>query len=348
MNFKLTLQAKEILYRVFKQRDAESHPGEEPFKVIVAGEERIIFILNLPLAKSILKSRAFVSENYFADGLNRFHSANRDLSLSKALWENTPTFLEGAEHIQKKRQFKYELDRLSAVLDDQRPKIDRWFRKRSLHIESPLIFAQLFCRLCFGLLLNDLTNAPLRQLYRALSERQVLFCYGFRLSRHLRTEATLRLLRKNLPRSDDEEIQYLLAASLVTMGIDPIIGAICAGVQSRSNENLKEHVLKSCPTSYVSRICTQPATLEGFEFKPGDVCYAALVPSAKEAKAGQFATAGRSLAFGYGVHTCIGKQLTFQLLDIAQWLISRHFPQGFSIQPECHPEGGFLAYRSTE
>ena len=107
-----------------------------------------------------------------------------------------------------------------------------------------------------------------------------------------------------------------------------------------------DNAMRYCATTFVSRVCVKAETICEVDLRPGDRCYLSLVPQEKsttECTAHQ--STGPGLAFGEGVHTCIGKRLSFVILDIAAEVAREHFAEGFTTMPDIAPGGAFLAFK---
>jgi hypothetical protein len=126
-----------------------------------------------------------------------------------------------------------------------------------------------------------------------------------------------------------------------------MVGSICASIVEERTEDLAAGAYRYCPTSFVSRICTQPTAIGDVEFKPGDICYVSLMPASDETGDSCPEENGRSpsLAFGLGIHTCIGKHLSLAVLAIAQDILHEVFSEGFEKTSMLAPEGTFLAFK---
>ena len=127
-----------------------------------------------------------------------------------------------------------------------------------------------------------------------------------------------------------EDLSRLEVAEMfLTMGADPLIGAVVAKVESLTIANTTKNVFHFNPTTFVSRTCTQQTQIADIQFVIGDECYISLLPSEKEASSRAGFSVGRSLAFAAGPHSCIGKSISLSILQIADEIVELCFPEGF-------------------
>ncbi len=347
MDFKATLAASKKLHEAFAKREAGHHAVERSVEVIEEGESRILLIFDLAISRGVLKSASFRNLNYFSGALEHAQAAGKDVGLVKRHWDESVLFKEGADHLALKKHFNRLLDEAIADLRGQTPRVHSFFAKRTATIDSMVVFSRLFVRLTIGLILNNLASIPLRRVYQSLALRRNVFCDHFTQSRHIATNAALARLNFDAQchgKKPDHKERQLLVESLIIMGIDPMVGGLCASSPPKDEGDFGGQVFQTCPTSYVSRTCLEETVISGTRFLPGDTCYLALVPSKEEATSGIYASRGTSIAFGVGVHACIGKRLSLVLFDLAQDVLSQQFPDGFAKRGKLRPDGAFLAF----
>jgi len=343
-----TLAVAKELKAAFGRRGVDQHGSERAVRVISQGDSRVILAFDLSLSRKVLVSPHFANPDYFSAGLQRMAASGRSVHWMRAFFEASPHFMEGADHRDVKKAFHRVLEDLSVFLETQRPRISAYFRKRAGAIHDPLVFSRRFVRLVTGLQIRHLTGLPLRRVYRSFDRRRNVFGLHFMPARHAASEAAFEHLFGDLPPRRAEgrpDPRDLLAQGLLIMGVDPMLGTLTASLAGRRGGSLADGVFRHCPTSYVSRTCMTATTVGDVDFFPGDVVYTALVPSRDEAD--EPTGPSRSLAFGVGLHTCSGKRLTLQMLDMAEAVVAESFPEGFAVQPRLSPDGAFLAFRSA-
>lgn len=345
-------EASKNLAEAFKFRGLTQHAGKRSVRLFAHGDRKIALVFDLDVSRKMLTSKAFAGFDYFKDGMDRSIAMGENLGFIKAFYDSTLLFKEGAEHHGLKKTFHQQLEVLGGELRAAQPVILAYFRKRKAIFSSALDFSNAMVRLCAALIIARLTSIPLRRVLRALSLRRNVFFYFFHPSRQNATNDALTVLygRSSPPeRGASEWPEHLLAQSLIVMGIDPLVASVCASVVDGQTDNFAAGAYRYCATSFVSRICTTPVSIEGTEYHPGDVCYVSLLPARDEAlkTCPETAASTKSLAFGIGTHACIGKHLSLIVLEIAGTIYQDVFGQGFSEPTEIAPDGAFLAFRNS-
>jgi len=350
MKLKMTLDVVKTLDKGFNKRVLTEHASDCPVKVISCDNHQEVLVFDVSISRKILTSKAFSSINYFKPGIEHLAKEGESINLISNFYEQSILFKEGKAHDEVKKAFHYLLEDLSDGLQNNKPLIMKYFDKRKKRISSPLIFTNTLIQLCAGLMISKLTSIPLKRVFHALSLRRNVFFSHFHASRHLASNDAFAYLygASNPPEEYTHEgHKHLLAQSLIIMGIDPLVGEICANIVEGNTENFIGGVDRHCPTSFVSRLCVQPYSIADLEFNPGDICYTSLLPGKNEG-CPSGSNNSSSLAFGVGVHTCIGKRLSLVILGIAQEVMHNCFREGFSGQSVISPDGAFLAFRDTE
>ena len=350
MKLKKTLDVVKTLDRGFKKRTLSGHVSDCPVKTISFDNHQEIIVFDASISEKILISKSFSSIDYFKPGIEHLTKAGESIKLLSAFYNQSILFKEGKEHDTVKKAFHYLLEDLSTELQKNKPLIFKYFNKRKKHIYSPLIFSNSLVRLCVGLMISKLTSIPLKRVFHALSLRRNVFFSHFHASRHLASnDALTYLYGAAIPpeRDTPDGHKHLLAQSLIMMGIDPLVGEICANIVEGNTEDFIGGVYRHCPTSFVSRVCVQPLFMADIEFNIGDICYISLLPGSNGNENGcpQDSSKSSSLAFGVGVHTCIGKRLSLEILKIAQDVVHDCFSDGFSGTSIISPDGAFLAFQ---
>lgn len=335
-----SLEVAKALELSFANREAFCLRVENRIKRIPHGDNRVFLILTLSTSQQVLTSRSFTSFNYFQEGIDWLETSGKPAPAINHFFDQGPLFREGADHFSIKRRFKKVLDEQITELDSLLPHIETAVMKRATYIRNALDFSTLFIRLCVGLIVSNLTSIPLSVSMRILRRRTNVFYFYFHPVRHRRADAALTALREAVPRysrSGDDAL-CLVAQSLLVMGYDPLVGSLCAALSDKECNKFSEAPKRCCPTSFVSRLCVADATIDGFRFNPGDVCYLSLVPT--EAEKGR-----PTFPFGLGVHACVGKQFSIAVLERAEQVASHCFPKGFEETPEAYGDGAFLAFK---
>jgi len=339
--------ASKNLVEAFKFRSLTRHAGKRSVSVSACGDHQVAFVFDTKVSREMLTSKAFVGFNYFESAMAPAIAAGERFHFIESFYNSTLLFKEGAEHHELKRSFHRTLETLCEELRAAQPSILAYFRKRSGRIVSAFDFSNALVRICAGLLIARLTAIPMKRVLRALALRRNVFFYFYHPSRQRATNDALSHLYGRSPPAEpgtSEWAEHLLAQSLIVMGIDPMVGSICASVVDGQDERFAAGASRYSATSFVSRICTHPTAIAGTEYRPGDVCYIALVPAEDEV-AKTYAGSSSSLAFGIGVHACIGKHLSLVVLEIAEAVFRDAFSQGFAEPTEIAPDGAFLAFR---
>lgn len=346
----MTLEVVKTIDNAFKTRSLTNHSASRSIKILPYGSQRAMLVFDLSASRKILTSKAFNGLNYFKPGLERLGAAGTPLEMIGNFYDETVLFKEGEDHHALKAAFNRLLVQAIADLQASKPRILNYFRKHKARFASPLDFSDAVVRLCFGLIIARLTSISLRTIYRSLSVRRNVFYSYFHPPRQISANQALVILYGASPppgKGTPGWHEHLLAQSLIIMGIDPMVGSICASIVEERTEDLAAGAYRYCPTSFVSRICTQPTAIGDVEFKPGDICYVSLMPASDETGDSCPEENGRSssLAFGLGIHTCIGKHLSLAVLAIAQDILHEVFSEGFEKTSMLAPEGTFLAFK---
>lgn len=346
-DLEVTFNTIKALNDAFKYREVNSHAGLGKYCTFTSGESRVIIVLNLKLSRRVLNSKCFINKNYFDLPLQYAQEKGSDISHIKNHWEESILFKEGLEHLELKRKISKISDEVEEYIKLKKNLILRYFRKRKLEIEDAITFSKLFTRITMGIIVSNLTSIPIKNIYKAIDARDNVFCNYFMLSRHISSDIALQTISlddKNACNQQYMSEKYLLAQSMLTMGIDPMVGTICATLERDNSLGFKDDVFQNCPTSYVSRTCKNAISLEGISFQEGDLCYLALIPSKDDIENGENINNASSLAFGSGIHACIGRRLSLVLLEIVEEVVSDSFPNGFPKKLEIQNDGAFLAF----
>lgn len=345
----MSLEIVRAMDRAFRGRGLDHHAHATGVEILPYGKRRAVLIFDQQIAAAVLTSRAFLSDNFYASGLARERALGRPLPLMEQFWASNPMFQEGENHGVLKAHFKHCLALLESELADQTPRLRHFFWKRRARINNPVAFAQILARVCVGLCLVRLLGVRMRNAYAALGMRENLFFCFFHAARHEAYERALECLYRDstlpTPNSPDWP-RHLVAQSLLFMGVDPLVGSICASLMEHQPRALMDGVYRHCPTSFLTRTCNEAIRINDCDFLPGDFCQLALVPSQTErdARSADTPTRQGSLAFGLGQHACSGKHLTARLCELAEQVLEESFPDGFRLDARLQPDGAFLAF----
>ncbi len=344
MSLESMMNIVQYLEEIFHHRSLSFHYGQEKFKIFKEKDKQTVVALSTELSKQILTSKHFVSFNYFDLGVKRLANKELPIHLLAEFYQENILFKEGSEHHQIKKSLHLGQEQLCHELDELTPRIILFFKKRKNIILTPLMFTRIFTRLCIGYLIAKLTTLPLKRVYQALSLRQNVFAIYFQPSRHKALAMVLNCLyqgsqppKKNHP----QWLNHLLAHHLIIMGMDPLIGIICANIVEQNKDSYAEAIYRYCPTSFVVRKCIKPIVIEELSFNVNDICYVSLLPSEHEASN----RCPVSLPFGIGQHTCIGKQLSLAFLTLAEKIIKQVFSDHFKNKSLLAPSGAFLLFK---
>ena len=351
------IQVVQAMDDAFKNRTLTHHLSEDRIKVFLEEKQQNVLVFDTCISKKILKSKAFISFNYFKLGIEHLAAKNKPVQAITDVYLENILFKEGDEAHQIKKSLHLLLEKYCKELKGITPRISSFIHKRKKLIHSPLFFSRMFTRLCMGLIVARLTDIPLKRVYDALALRQNVFFTYFHSSRHLALNDVFNCLyNTSTPAKKDQPnwSKHLLAQHLIVMALDPIIAAICANIVDNSKSPSKKSIYQYCPTSFVVRKCVQSILIDDIRFNPEDVCYVSLLPAAPNLRKdsttcpvsddNQDHANLTSLAFGLGKHTCIGKHLSLTLLDLAEKIVTTVFSDGFENESVIAPDGAFLAF----
>lgn len=330
------------LDRVFGNRKLRNHAGERGIIKYGDSGSMTAIVLDLSVSKQILLSQSFESFNYFDAGYRQLSRSKYSFDLVRHFFDEGPIFLEGDIHRSAIRTF-------NALLKDQGDKlgiiasrIRDVMKNRRHRFNTALDFSRLFVEICLGTMISNLLSIPLKVSLRALRARGNVFYFHFHPRRHGIANDALALLDRKIPpagRSPTTDINRLLCHGLIVMAYDPLVATICANLVEGRGGDFGASTDRYCPTSFVSRNCVKPVNIGGISFAEGDTCYVSLVPAIDEGSAG-------GLPFGAGVHICVGRKVSIQILQLAAQIIDADFKEGFGKKPVVSPDGAFLSFRN--
>ena len=328
--------------RVFGNRKLRNHAGERG--VIKYGDsgDMTAIVLDLSVSKQILQSKSFESFNYFSDGYRRFSDAKYSLESVRRFFVDGPLFLEGERQRSVKQKFNDLMKDQENELIRIMPRIKELMKNRKHRLHTALDFSRLFVDICLATIIENLLSIPLKAALGALRARRNVFYFHFHPLRHRDANEALAMLEKYLPpagRNPAPDKKLLLCHSLIMMAYDPLVATICASLVEGRAGDRGASADRYCPVSFVSRICVNPVDIGEASFNSGDVCYVSLVPAIDEKTANAF-------PFGAGVHICIGKRISLQIVRLAEEIIAAEFKEGFDQKPVFSPDGAFLSFQN--
>jgi hypothetical protein len=124
------------------------------------------------------------------------------------------------------------------------------------------------------------------------------------------------------------------------MAFDPLIATICAHAEDAAATDVGASADRYCPVSFVARQCVESIKLGSAACERGDICYVALVPGRDDAGTKPF-------PFGAGVHTCVGQQISMQILRLAEDIRVTGFADGFANKAVLAPDGAFMSFKNA-
>lgn len=327
----------------FYDRGATRHTSRRGVHQYPHGGSRAFLVMDLEVSRQLLVAKTFTSWNYFQEGMEKLEASGRAVPFLQHFFTNGLLFKEGRQHYNAKREHMRLLAARCDELDAMSDAIEGFFRKRTAHVRDALSFSTLFVRLCSGISIARLTGAPLTAAMRALRQRENIFYFHFHPKRHSGTDGVLEKLHESIPENGDRcsESAWLVAASLVVMGYEPMVATLCAALLDDECEDFTRASGRYSATSFVPRICNQESTIVGHRFFPGDICYVSLVPGREDD------TEQSTFPFGLGAHTCAGKRFSNTVLRLAEGVSRRCFPDGFEDRPLAYGDGAFLDFRSA-
>lgn len=313
------------LRQAFANRSLTRHAAEGDVRVHADAERRIFVVLDPRLSKTVLGSRLVENENYFAAPLAQLTQRGASLSHVAAYFSNSPLFKEGADHRALRALYQPLIDHACEVLRQHLPLMVKDATRRCSAGVSALQFAERLVQLAFALAIRDITGVSLRSALRALRRRESVFYFHFHPGRHHALErALVELERGRRPASPaaaaDAAVRWDVAQSLIVMGVDPCVSAVCAAVVEDCPGNFGVAINRYAPTSFVSRRCTGSFSLQNHSVEPGDLLYLSLVrPVASDfEQEPQLHRHGPTIAFGAGPHLCIGRPFALAVSEIAE------------------------------
>jgi cytochrome P450 len=306
-------------------------------------------VLSTDLSREILLSKSFLSYDYFSSGIQKLiGKGNR--SFIGEFFQYAPIFQEGDQHqAQRKKLFKM-LDNLNEQLTREQNNLDEFIMKRASKIKSPLDFSKNITIFCLSFMITQLLNISSSKAKKSILLRSNVWRPYFHPKKQFNLEKSLATLNtKFISEIDNEEekLKILLAQSLIIMGYDPLVATICASASKKDlSISFAQDSLRTCPTSYVTRICNEDVTLKNTKFKKGSIITLSLLPTSSERENITENTIGtKSLSYGLGNHICIGKKNSFVILGMAEniWVKFRNRMPASNLK--IAPDGAFLAYK---
>jgi hypothetical protein len=296
-----------------------------------------------------LLSKSFISYDYFSKGIEKYISKGKK-SLVGEFFKYSPIFQEGKQHLEQRKKLFRLLNELNSQLIEQQDNLYKFIKSRSSKIKNQLDFSTNVTIFCLSFLIKQLLNISNKQVIKSILLRRSVWLPYFYSKRFLSLEKSLSILSSKFLsqfNQENEQLKLLLSQAFIVMGYDPLVATICASVSKNELPlSFAKDVMHVCPVSYITRFCKEEVVLNGTKFTKGSIVTFSLIPTKNEKKnIAEDSLATKSLSFGLGHHMCIGKNISFVILNIAEkiWAdVKKDIPiKNLTIGTE----GSFLAYK---
>lgn len=339
------------LRATFSGRDSTRHRATGRIKIVDSmenGGPKAFLVLDPHLSRQALCSTNAINLDYFADALKQLSSRGRVLDSVAMYFRDSPLFMEGEDHRSARRTLTPHVEEICALIRGQTDRVARYFMRHRSRAFTPLHFSQCLVEICFSLSIVRLLDVSLLIARRAIRERASVFFYHFHSARHTRLDQALRRLQgpEAALGSNDPNVRarLTLAQSLVVMGVDPCVAAICGAIVNGTTDDFARSSNRYFPVSFVSRTCAKPFELGSEKVEPGDVLYLSLVHGADE----QINMDGHStpppISFGAGLHVCAGKPIALAVAELAQAIYPLVRASIHVVPTKALGDGAFLAF----
>ncbi len=328
------------LDEAFTNRSIYHHAGLRGLTHFRDTAQSTTLVLDLSASREILLSSAFHAFNYFDAGYQRAMESGNSLENIRVFFDSSPVFKEGEAHLEIRKAFQKRLNQQIEPLEVMAPTIQAAIKKRAHRIHSALDFSNAIVMHCMVAILHNMGCRSIRPAIHALRSRSNVFYYHYHLQRHRKANSVLAMMQKSLdslPGTQPDENIRFICQSLLLMGFEPLVATICAQVCKISDTPRNSTLQGICPVSFVSRTCMEPISLGAHQFDAGDICYVSLMPARDE-------SVSDALAFGAGLHVCMGKKLAELIIRLARHIATEEFRDGFSDEPKISPDGAFLSF----
>lgn len=309
----VALEVVKDLRRAFAGRGLKNHGLNGELRLHADADQRVFVVLDPRQSKTVLGSRFVENENYFAEPLAQLAQRGNALPHIAAYFENSPMFKEGADHRSVRARHQPIIEEACEMMARHASLLARSVsRHRSAGI-TPLQFAQRLVEIGFAVVIRELTGVALKRVLRAMRLRQNVFFYHFHPGRHQAMDRALAQLEHGRATRDVSD-RWEVARSLIVMGVDPCVSAVCAAVMEKLPGDFGAAINRYAPTSFISRRCIAPFELDGQGVRPGDLLYLSLVRADGESADRK----GAAVAFGAGPHMCAGRPFALLMSEMAE------------------------------
>lgn len=308
----VALEVVKDLRRAFAGRGLTRHASNGDVRLHADAQQRVFVVLDPKRSRTILASRCVENENYFAEPLAQLAQRGNALPHVTPYFAHSVLFKEGADHRALRARQQPIIEDACAVLASHEALLARSVTRGHGATISPLQFAQRLVEVGFAVVIRHLTGVPLKRALRAMRLRQNAFFYHFHPARHQGIDRALAQLEQGRAGPDTSDA-WEVARSLIVMGVDPCVSAVCAAVMEKLPGDFAAAINRYAPTSFISRRCVATFRLDEHAVQPGDLLYLSLVRPG-DAKSEQ----GPAVAFGAGPHMCAGRPFALLVSKIAE------------------------------
>ena len=315
----VALEAVKDLRRAFANRGLKHHAMDGEIRLHADAHRRIFVVLDPRQSKTVLASRFVENQNYFAEPLDQLMQRGTPLPHVAAYFANALLFKEGADHRSLRARQQPLIDEACDELRRHPSFLTRAVSRGRSPTISPLQFAERLVEMGFALVIRALTGVSFRRALRAMRLRQNTFFYHFHTGRHQAMDRALAELERGHAGPVDSD-RWEVARSLIVMGVDPCVAAVCAAVMENCSDDFGAAIHRYAPTSFVSRRCVSPFALLDHAVEPGDLLYLSLVrpDGAKNGEGPPADRRGPAVAFGAGPHMCVGRPFALVVSEMAE------------------------------
>jgi hypothetical protein len=349
----MTIESTLAVQRAFGARRLTHHAGGPGVKRFQGNGHAIVHVMDPEVSRRILRSPDFVVANLFSPGLLRLAERGESLEWVQRFFDHHLLFQAGREHQQRKKSFHAVLKQAGSDLLASQADIECQVVKRRHRITSASAFSRQVVRVSVAWLVARLTGVPLTRSLRSVLLRSNVWLPYFHPARLRRLDRSFSVLYvgRQYPREGEPGwIEHLAAQSLLVDGLDPITGSMTASLVEGGSFDFVDDVHRFSPTGYVMRICVRACSIGGVAFREGDVCLTSLLPSGPPTATpaiGQVSLRQSGLAFGIGIHSCVGKSISLTILGIGERIYKANFPEGFPTASVLAPDGAFMGFREV-
>ena len=349
----MTIESTLAVQQAFGARRLTHHAGAPGVKRFQGDGYAIFHVMEPEVSIRILRSPDFVVANLFSPGLSRLAERGESLEWVQRFFDQHLLFQGGREHQQRKKSFYAALKQAGNDLLVSQADIEARVVRHRHRIASAGAFSRQVVRVSMAWLVARLTGVPMPRAMRSVLLRSNVWLPYFHPGRLRRLDRAFSALYagRQCPREGEPGwIEDLAAQSLLVDGFDPITGSMTASLVEGGSFDFVDDVHRFSPTGYVMRTCVRPCSIGGVDFEEGDVCLTSLLssrPSTAIPCTGRASPRPSGLAFGAGVHSCVGKSLSLTIFGIGERIYKANFSEGFPNASVMAPDGAFLGFREA-